>query len=87
MAISPLLLLLALLVNIDAFFPNRLTSTKLGNGTLTHKDITEIGILQAVASYFEDNPRDGSLIQAGELKGIEGITASKLFQRYYGGTC
>ncbi|XP_046366074.2 von Willebrand factor A domain-containing protein 7-like isoform X2 [Haliotis rufescens] len=84
MAISPLLLLLAVLVNIDAFFPNRLTSTKLGNGTLTHKDITEIGILQAVAGYFEDNPRDGSLIQAGELRGIEGITALKLFQRYYG---
>ncbi|OWF51464.1 von Willebrand factor A domain-containing protein 7 [Mizuhopecten yessoensis] len=54
----------------------------------TLADITEIGILQAVATYFEGVPPPGSSsnVAAGSLTSIVDITARKLYSAYYGNT-
>jgi hypothetical protein len=59
----------------------------LGTKDYTHADITEIGILQAVAEYFESTPATpgGSTLVVGKWAGIHNITAKKLFDKYYGG--
>lgn len=62
-----------------------MSSLDLGKETFTHQDITEVGILRAVAAYFEENPRPESPVGKGELTGLAHITARKLFDRYYGG--
>ncbi|XP_046365968.2 von Willebrand factor A domain-containing protein 7-like isoform X2 [Haliotis rufescens] len=69
---------------VNGFFPNHLSSLDLGKETFTHQDITEVGILRAVAAYFEENPRPESPVGKGELTGLAHITARKLFDRYYG---
>lgn len=70
----------------EGFFANQL-SQFVGPKDYTHADITEIGILQAVAEYFESTPATlgGSTLGVGSLTGIQDITAKKLFDKYYGG--
>lgn len=68
-----------------SFLPNHHVNFLSGND-YTHADITEIGILDAVAEYFEHHPPPGkAAITPGTLTGIPGITARKLYDRYYGG--
>ncbi|XP_046570368.1 von Willebrand factor A domain-containing protein 7-like [Haliotis rubra] len=67
------------------FLPNQFTLLSSGSD-YTHQDITEIGILYAVAEFFENNPLPGKSISPGALTGIKDITARKLFDKYYGGT-
>ncbi|WAR05598.1 VWA7-like protein [Mya arenaria] len=66
------------------FLPNSFSAIDIND--YTHTDITEIGILKAVAKFFEENPvqacRDCS---AGALTGITDITARRLYDQYYGG--
>ncbi|XP_048240671.1 von Willebrand factor A domain-containing protein 7-like [Haliotis rufescens] len=69
---------------VITFFPSRLSGVDIGDGTLTHADITEVGILKAVASNFEANPRPNSTLAAGDLTQMKNITTRKLFQAYYG---
>ncbi|XP_067663920.1 von Willebrand factor A domain-containing protein 7-like [Haliotis asinina] len=76
----PLLFVLCIL-RVDGFFPNRLTSVPLGDNTWTHEDITEQGILQAVAAYFEAN--NTRFAERG-LSQRSNLTASYLFRQYYG---
>lgn len=70
----------------EGFFANQF-SQFVGPKDYTHADITEIGILQAVAEYFESTPATlgGSTLGVGSLTGIQDITAKKLFDKYYGG--
>ncbi|XP_067664113.1 von Willebrand factor A domain-containing protein 7-like isoform X2 [Haliotis asinina] len=70
---------------VYSFFPSRLSSVDIGDGTWTHADITETGILKAVAAYFEANPRPNTTLAAGDLTQMEDMTTRKLFQAYYGG--
>ncbi|XP_071103949.1 von Willebrand factor A domain-containing protein 7-like [Haliotis cracherodii] len=67
------------------FLPNQFTLLSSGSD-YTHQDITEIGILYAVAEFFETHPLPDKSISPGELTGIKDITARKLFDKYYGGT-
>ncbi|XP_046576241.1 von Willebrand factor A domain-containing protein 7-like [Haliotis rubra] len=62
----------------------RLSSVDIGDGTWTHADITEMGILKAVAAYFEANPRPNTTLAAGDLTQMKNMTTRKLFQAYYG---
>ncbi|KAL3836670.1 hypothetical protein ACJMK2_022092 [Sinanodonta woodiana] len=66
-----------------AFLPNPFSS--IGPNDYTHDDITQLGILQAVAKYFEKNPVPGCPCTAGSLSGIRDIDARKLYDGYYGG--
>ena len=70
----------------EGFFANQF-SQFVGTKDYTHADITEIGILQAVAEYFESTPATpgGSTLVVGKWAGIHNITAKKLFDKYYGG--
>lgn len=52
----------------------------------THAEITEIGILKAVATFFEETPMNGNQPAPGSLTGIADITAKKLYDQVYGGT-
>ncbi|XP_071096229.1 von Willebrand factor A domain-containing protein 7-like [Haliotis cracherodii] len=70
--------------DVISFFPSRLSGVNIGDGTLTHADITEIGILKAVASYFEANPRPNTTLAASDLTQMKNITSRKVFQAYYG---
>ncbi|XP_067685699.1 von Willebrand factor A domain-containing protein 7-like [Haliotis asinina] len=67
------------------FLPNQFTLLSSGSD-YTHQDITEIGILYAVAEFFETHPLPDKSVSPGELTGIKDITARKLFDKYYGGT-
>ncbi|KAK3607797.1 hypothetical protein CHS0354_031297 [Potamilus streckersoni] len=66
-----------------AFLPNPFSS--IGPNDYTHDDITQLGILQAVAKYFEKNPVPGCPCTPGSLSGIRDIDARKLYDGYYGG--
>lgn len=70
---------------INAFIPNAFTPY-ITDKDYTHQDITEQGILLAVAEYFETKAAPGQSAppQAGSLTGIVNITARKLFDAYYG---
>ena len=67
-----------------AFLPNPFSAININD--YTHADITEIGILKAVAKFFEENPvQTCQPCTPGSLTGISDITARKLFDAYYGG--
>ncbi|XP_053372636.1 von Willebrand factor A domain-containing protein 7-like [Mercenaria mercenaria] len=67
-----------------AFLPNPFSAININD--YTHTDITEIGILKAVAQFFEDNPvQQCQPCSKGSLTGITDITARKLYDKYYGG--
>nr|XP_022338687.1 von Willebrand factor A domain-containing protein 7-like [Crassostrea virginica] len=74
-----------LLYGVSAFIPNAFTPY-ITDQDFTHQDLTEQGILSAVAEYFESKPAPGKSTppQAGSLTGITDITARKLFNAYYG---
>lgn len=74
-----------LLYGVSAFIPNAFTPY-ITDQDFTHQDLTEQGILLAVAEYFESKPAPGKSTppQAGSLTGITDITARKLFNAYYG---
>ncbi|XP_067664114.1 von Willebrand factor A domain-containing protein 7-like [Haliotis asinina] len=78
------LLLILSFERVYSFFPNRLSSVDIGDGTWTHADITEAGILMAVAAYFEANPRPNTTLAAGDLTQMKDMSTRKLFQAYYG---
>ncbi|XP_046563425.1 von Willebrand factor A domain-containing protein 7-like, partial [Haliotis rubra] len=78
------LLLILCSDGVYSFFPSRLSSVDIGDGTWTHADITEMGILKAVAAYFEANPRPNTTLAAGDLTQMKNMTTRKLFQAYYG---
>lgn len=83
---SMFLVCMLFLGSVDAFLPNRLYDGDIGHGTLTHEDITRIGIVKAVASFFDDNPRNGSTpLRPGHFARTPELTARKLFLMYYGG--
>ncbi|KAJ8307436.1 hypothetical protein KUTeg_015520 [Tegillarca granosa] len=67
----------------DSFLPNHYVNFLSGND-YTHADITEKGILEAVAEYFEQHttPRK-TAFSTGTLTKIPDITARKLYQYYY----
>ncbi|XP_061182850.1 von Willebrand factor A domain-containing protein 7-like [Saccostrea echinata] len=73
------------IVGVDAFIPNAFTPY-ITDKDYTHQDLTERGILLAVAEYFESKAAPGQSAppQAGSLTGIVNITARKLFDTYYG---
>ncbi|XP_071088705.1 von Willebrand factor A domain-containing protein 7-like [Haliotis cracherodii] len=82
---SMLLVCMLFLGGVDAFLPNRLYDGDIGHGTLTHEDITRIGIVKAVASFFDDNPRNGSTpLRPGHFARTPELTARILFPMYYG---
>ncbi|XP_052253774.1 von Willebrand factor A domain-containing protein 7-like isoform X2 [Dreissena polymorpha] len=66
------------------FLPNPFSA--IDTNDYTHTDITEIGVLKAVAKFFEENA-----VQAcrncsnGALTGLPDITARRLYDQYYGG--
>ncbi|XP_033758555.1 LOW QUALITY PROTEIN: uncharacterized protein LOC117340882 [Pecten maximus] len=78
-------LIIGNLTNVIGFYPNQYASFLKGPD-YTLADITEIGVLQAVATYFESIPPPGSstTVAAGSLTGITDITARKLYDAYYG---
>ncbi|XP_046570407.1 von Willebrand factor A domain-containing protein 7-like [Haliotis rubra] len=85
---SPVSLLGVLSVTVicvNGFLPNRL-SPMASKSDFTHQDITETGILRAVAEMFEETPLFDRPIKHGELTGLTNITARSLFDKYYGGT-
>eukprot|EP00105_Crassostrea_gigas_P030488 XP_011452806.1 PREDICTED: von Willebrand factor A domain-containing protein 7 isoform X2 [Crassostrea gigas] len=74
-----------LLYGVSAFIPNAFTPY-ITDKDFTHQDLTEQGILLAVAEYFESKPAPGKSTPptAGSLTGISNLTARKLFDAYYG---
>ncbi|XP_062605380.1 von Willebrand factor A domain-containing protein 7-like [Saccostrea cucullata] len=73
------------IVGVNAFIPNAFTPY-ITPSDYTHQDLTEQGILLAVAEYFESKAAPGQSAppQPGSLTGIANITARKLFDAYYG---
>lgn len=70
--------------NSVGFLPNPFSAININD--YTHTDITEIGILKAVAKFFEDNPvQQCQPCTPGTLTGIADITARRLYDKYYGG--
>lgn len=76
------LLFLLYMLRVEAFFPNRLAVVPLGDNTWTHDDITEQGVLRAVAAYFEAN---NTVFSERALSRRSNLTASYLFRQFYGG--
>ena len=67
-----------------AFLPNHLGSYPyLKDDDYTLTDLTNEGILLAVADYFQDNPLDGKELPS--LPDLEPLTPSTLYDAYYGG--
>ncbi|XP_033098969.1 von Willebrand factor A domain-containing protein 7-like [Anneissia japonica] len=84
---STLMLLLGvfMVTPVAAFYPNRLGSLQLTKDDYTLEDITESGILLAVAHYFESKPLAGRpTLSPGDLTGLQPLTASTLYSAYYG---
>ncbi|XP_033098972.1 von Willebrand factor A domain-containing protein 7-like, partial [Anneissia japonica] len=81
------LLLGVLIVSpVASFYPNRLGLVQLTKNDHTLEDITESGILLAVAKYFESIPLpDRPTLNPGDLTELEPLTASTLYSAYYGG--
>ncbi|XP_052092523.1 von Willebrand factor A domain-containing protein 7-like [Mytilus californianus] len=71
----------------EAFFPNPY-GQYVGKDDFTHAEITEIGILKAVAAFYEETPLTpgGSTPSSGSLTGIQDITAKKLYDKVYAGS-
>ncbi|XP_071153469.1 uncharacterized protein [Mytilus edulis] len=71
----------------EAFFPNPY-GLYVGRDDFTHAEITEIGILKAVAAFYEETPLTpgGSTPSSGSLTGIQDITAKKLYDKVYAGS-
>ncbi|XP_078244762.1 von Willebrand factor A domain-containing protein 7 [Pogona vitticeps] len=68
---------------VIGFRPNR-ESGSLPPGDFTDADITEMGVLRAVASYMEKNPLPGKPpMSPGELENMEPLTATRLFKAYF----
>lgn len=80
-----MLLSLLLCVGIvSGFRPN--TVSRRNPGDLTDADITELGVLRAVAWFMERNPLPGrSALAPGELENMEPLNATGLFKAYYKG--
>ncbi|RXM93248.1 Apoptosis-associated speck-like protein containing a CARD [Acipenser ruthenus] len=80
-----LLLFLYLLGWASSFYPNH-ESKGVGLQDLTDADITEMGILKAVATFMERNPRPGTQeFRAGQLVDLSPLTPTTLFQAYFKG--
>ncbi|KAK1151762.1 von Willebrand factor A domain-containing protein 7-like [Acipenser oxyrinchus oxyrinchus] len=78
-----LFLFLHLLGWVSSFYPNH-ESKGVGLQDLTDTDITEMGILKAVATFMERNPRPGTPeFRAGELVDLSPLTPTTLFQAYF----
>ncbi|XP_041081722.1 von Willebrand factor A domain-containing protein 7-like [Polyodon spathula] len=78
-----LLLFLHLLGRASSFYPNH-ESKGVGLQDLTDADITEMGILKAVATFMERNPSSGTPeFRAGELVNLSPLTPTTLFQAYF----
>ncbi|XP_076091880.1 von Willebrand factor A domain-containing protein 7-like [Mytilus galloprovincialis] len=71
----------------EAFFSNPY-GLYVGRDDFTHAEITEIGILKAVAAFYEETPLTpgGSTPSSGSLTGIQDITAKKLYDKVYAGS-
>lgn len=70
----------------QSFLPNQF-SPNVKATDYTHADITEAGILQAVAAFFETVPAPGKTKVAPDtLTGITDLTTRKLYDAYYGTT-
>ncbi|XP_076091883.1 uncharacterized protein LOC143063560 isoform X3 [Mytilus galloprovincialis] len=71
----------------EAFFPNPY-GLHVGRDDFTHAEITEIGILKAVAAFYEETPLTpgGSTPSSGSLTGIQDITAKKLYDKISAGS-
>ncbi|KAJ8307438.1 hypothetical protein KUTeg_015522 [Tegillarca granosa] len=68
----------------QSFLPNQF-SPNVKATDYTHADITEAGILQAVAAFFETVPAPGKTKVAPDtLTGITDLTTRKLYDAYYG---
>ncbi|XP_078681319.1 von Willebrand factor A domain-containing protein 7-like isoform X1 [Branchiostoma floridae x Branchiostoma belcheri] len=74
-----------LLLPAESFLPNHWSSHYVLNPTdYTHEDITQIGVLKAVAKFFEDNPPAGTSFTTGQLQNLMPFTPTNLFQTYFG---
>ncbi|XP_063420891.1 von Willebrand factor A domain-containing protein 7-like [Mytilus trossulus] len=82
-----ILLFILTFAYIEAFFSNPY-GLYVGRDDFTHADITEIGILKAVAAFYEETPLtpEGSTPSSGSLTGIQDITAKKLYDQVYAGS-
>ncbi|KAK3104893.1 hypothetical protein FSP39_012645 [Pinctada imbricata] len=79
------MILTSLFVSTQAFYGSQILPF-ITSSDYTLSDLTEIGILQAVAKFFEKVrvPWKPTEPPPGSLSGISDITARKLYDKYYG---
>ena len=68
-----------------AFLPNQLTPFISGED-FSHADITELGILYAVQDYLQSKYTSTEYAHSQEIEqlSVKGITARKLYDKFYG---
>lgn len=70
---------------VSGFLPNR-ESGSISPNDFTDTDITDMGVLRAVAWYMEKNPLPGKPpMTPGELENMKPLNATGLFKAYYQG--
>uniref|UniRef100_A0A8C6VLN7 von Willebrand factor A domain-containing protein 7-like n=1 Tax=Naja naja TaxID=35670 RepID=A0A8C6VLN7_NAJNA len=68
---------------VSGFRPNH-ESGEISSSDYTDTDITELGVLRAVAWYMERNPLPGKpALTPGELENMNPLNATGLFKAYY----
>ncbi|ETE59868.1 Protein G7c, partial [Ophiophagus hannah] len=81
--LSMLLSLLLCAGIVSGFRPNH-ESGEISSSDFTDTDITELGVLRAVAWYMERNPLPGKpALTPGELENMNPLNATGLFKAYY----
>ncbi|KAL4228607.1 Von Willebrand factor A [Mactra antiquata] len=84
MELLKLVVFISIIGTSVGFLPNPFSAININD--YTHTDITEIGILKAVAKFFEQHPvQQCKPCTPGSLTGLPDITARKLYDTYYGG--
>lgn len=66
--------------NVDSFYPTETKDGLIDDGSLTHKDITRLGCLRAVARFYEERLRKTS----GSLEKINPLTSETLLRTVFG---
>ncbi|CAH1239107.1 VWA7 [Branchiostoma lanceolatum] len=65
-----------------AFRPNRFSASSVMDHT--HEDMTRQAVLKVVARFLEENAETGSTVTPGQLQNLVPLTASSIFNSYFG---
>ena len=66
--------------NADAFYPTEIKDGLIDDGSLTHKDITRLGCLKAVARFYEERLHK----TPGSLEKMNPLTSETLLRTVFG---